>query len=171
MRKFCVLLFLLFLFSCASIPKEEKVPKEMAAIDLIQKAQEAFEANNYRGAKKWYEIILKRFGDDPSIRVEAKYEIAHILLKQKKWKEAYIHLTEVIESYESRDGMRLPQDFYKLAKMDYEKVVKKLSPSYLQSMEKKAEDEKKRVSDGINSESTSNKGAEEESAITLEEGN
>ena len=37
--------------------------------------------------------------------------------------------------------MRLPQEFYKLAKMDAEKVVKKLSPLVLQSLEKKAEED------------------------------
>lgn len=141
MKKVCVLLFLLFFFSCASVPKEENVPHSMEVIDLIQKAQEAFEINNYRGAKKWYEIILNRFGDDISVRVEAEYEIAHILTKQKKWKEAYIRLKALIARYEEKGGMRLPQEFYKLAKMDAEKVVKKLSPLVLQSLEKKAEED------------------------------
>ena len=129
--------FVLLISSCASIPKEENVPKEMEVIDLIQKAQEAFEINNYRGAKKWYEIILHRFGDDSSVRVEAEYELAHILVKQKKWKQAHQHLSLLIKVYESKDGRRLPPEFYKLAKMDYEKVVKKLSPSYLESLTKR----------------------------------
>lgn len=143
MKKY--LLFTLLIVSCASVPKEENVPKEMEVIDLIQKAQEAFEINNYRAAKKWYEIVLHRFGDDGVVRVEAEYELAHILVKQKRWKEAYQHLKPLIELYESRDGMRLPQEFYKLAKMDYEKVVKKLSLSYIESFAKKKMEKKDEV--------------------------
>lgn len=126
-------------FSCTSLPKEENVPKEMEVIDMIQKAQEAFEVNNYRVAKKWYEIILHRFGDDSAVRVEAEYELAHILVKQKRWKQAYQHLSLLIALYESKDGMRLPPDFYKLAKMDYEKVIKKFSPAYIDGINKKIE--------------------------------
>lgn len=134
--RYCLFLFLIpFLFSCASIPKEEKIPLDMEVIDLIQKAQEAFEMNNYRGAKKWYEIILKRFGDSTVIRVEAEYEIAHILTKQRKWKDAYSLLKKVIEQYETKGGMKLPPEFYKLAKMDYEKVLKKVGTVYVHKME------------------------------------
>lgn len=135
------LMFLLALFfSCASIPKEEKIPLDTEVIDLIQKAQEAFEINNYRGAKKWYQIILNRFGDSTAIRVEAEYEIAHILTKQRKWKDAYNLLKKVIEQYETKGGMKLPPEFYKLAKMDLEKVVKKLGSSYVQKVEAREEE-------------------------------
>ena len=141
MKHYLLLFLVFFLFSCASIPKEERVPLDTEVIDLTQKAQEAFEINNYRGAKKWYEIILKRFGDSTAIRVEAEYEIAHILTKQRKWKEAYSLLKRVIEQYETKGGMKLPPEFYKLAKMDYEKVLKKLGTSYVSKMETKAEEE------------------------------
>ena len=139
MKRYLFIFFIPFLFSCASIPKEEKIPLDTEVIDLIQKAQEAFEINNYRGAKKWYEIILKRFGDSTAIRVEAEYEIAHILIKQRKWKEAYNLLKRVIEQYETKGGMKLPPDFYKLAKMDYEKVVNKLGVDYVQKIEMREE--------------------------------
>ena len=138
-RYFLVFLLALF-FSCASIPKEEKIPLDTEVIDLIQKAQEAFEINNYRGAKKWYQIILNRFGDSTAIRVEAEYEIAHILTKQRKWKDAYNLLKKVIEQYETKGGMKLPPEFYKLAKMDLEKVVKKLGSSYVQKVEAREEE-------------------------------
>lgn len=174
--------FVLLIASCASVPKEENVPKEMEVIDLIQKAQEAFEINNYRGAKKWYEIILHRFGDDDSVRVEAEYELAHILVKQRRWKEAYRHLAPLIELYETRNGMRLPQDFYKLAKMDYEKVLKKVSPAYIESVAMKKLEEKKEiqrenettVDEGVKSEEILLEEVKEEVEMhdsTIEEGN
>ncbi|MGP1415298.1 MAG: tetratricopeptide repeat protein [Treponema sp.] len=137
MKRYLLFLLIPFLFSCASIPKEEKIPLDTEVIDLIQKAQEAFEINNYRGARKWYEIVLKRFGDSTAIRVEAEYEIAHILTKQRKWKEAYNLLKKVIEQYETKGGMKLPPEFYKLAKMDYEKVLKKVGNAYVQKIEMK----------------------------------
>ena len=133
MKIVMIMFFVLFIFSCASMPKEENVPQEMEVIDLIQKAQEAFEINNYRGAKKWYEIVVKRFGDDLPTRIEAEYEIAHILVKQKKWKEAYKMLVSLISIYETKDGMKMPPEFYKLAKLDYEKVIAKLPIGYIES--------------------------------------
>ena len=146
--KHCLFVFLvLFLFSCASIPKEEKIPLDTEIIDLIQKAQEAFEINKYRGAKRWYEISLKRFGDSTAVRVEAEYEIAHILIKQRKWKEAYGLLKRVIDQYETKGGMKLPPEFYKLAKMDYEKVINKLGTGYVQKMESR---EKEKIEESEN---------------------
>ena len=47
----------------------------------------------------------------------------------------------MIEQYETKGGMKLPPEFYKLAKMDYEKVLKKLGTSYVSKMETKAEEE------------------------------
>lgn len=135
--------FISFLISCASVPKEDKVPQDMEVIDMIQKAQEAFETNNYRGAKKWYEIILHRFGNSPAVRAEAEYEIAHILTKKRKWKDAYLLLKTIIERYEAKDGMRLPPEFYKLAKMDYEKVIKHISAKYIQDQEEKEREKDK----------------------------
>lgn len=140
MKRYFLMFLLALFFSCASIPKEEKIPLDTEVIDLIQKAQEAFEINNYRGAKKWYQIILNRFGDSTAIRVEAEYEIAHILTKQRKWKDAYNLLKRVIEQYETKGGMKLPPEFYKLAKMDLEKVVKKLGSSYVQKVETREEE-------------------------------
>ena len=140
MKRYFLMFLLALFFSCASIPKEEKIPLDTEVIDLIQKAQEAFEINNYRGAKKWYQIILNRFGDSTAIRVEAEYEIAHILTKQRKWKDAYNLLKKVIEQYETKGGMKLPPEFYKLAKMDLEKVVKKLGSSYVQKVEARGEE-------------------------------
>ncbi len=140
MKRYFLMFLLALFFSCASIPKEEKIPLDTEVIDLIQKAQEAFEINNYRGAKKWYQIILNRFGDSTAIRVEAEYEIAHILTKQRKWKDAYNLLKKVIEQYETKGGMKLPPEFYKLAKMDLEKVVKKLGSSYVQKVEAREEE-------------------------------
>ena len=140
MKRYFLMFLLALFFSCASIPKEEKIPLDTEVIDLIQKAQEAFEINNYRGAKKWYQIILNRFGDSTAIRVEAEYEIAHILTKQRKWKDAYNLLKRVIEQYETKGGMKLPPEFYKLAKMDLEKVVKKLGSSYVQKVEAREEE-------------------------------
>jgi len=163
--------FCLLLFSCASVPKEERVPQDMEVIDLIQKAQEAFEVNNYRGAKKWYEIILHRFGDDVAVLAEAKYELAHILVKQKKWKKAYVHLKSLIEMYEAKEGRRLPQDFYKLAKMDYEKVLKKLSFSYIESVARREDAEKAKRLENNTSDSLIETGEDdrEDSEISLEE--
>lgn len=167
MKYVMILFFIFFFFSCASVPKEENVPHDMEVIDLVQKAQEAFEINNYRGAKKWYEIVVKRFGDDLPTRIEAEYEIAHILVKQKKWKDAYKMLISLINIYESENGMKMPPEFYKLAKMDYEKVVAKLPSSYIQNKNSVKDEGSQNIKDDKMEEEIM--GEEEDSSIELVE--
>lgn len=122
----CCVLIGLSLFSCMSIPKESEIPEDMTAADLTQRAQEAFDANNYRAAHVYYGIILKRFSDDESACIAAEYEIAHLYIKKRKWKDAYNLLEKVLTRYEGASGMHLPADYYKLAKIDYARAAEKL---------------------------------------------
>jgi len=116
----------LSLFSCMTVPKESEIPEDATAADLMQKAQEAFDSSNYRAAHVYYEIILKRFSSDESACVAAEYEIAHLYIKKRKWKDAYTLLEEIIERYGGAAGMHLPPDYYKLAKIDYARAAEKL---------------------------------------------
>ena len=106
------------LFSCMTVPKESEIPEDATAADLTQKAQEAFDAGNYRAARVYYETILKRFADDESACIAAQYEIAHLHIKRRQWKDAYTILEKIIAQYEGPMAMHLPPDYYKLAKID-----------------------------------------------------
>ena len=114
------------LFSCMTVPKESDIPEDANAADLTQKAQEAFDAGNYRAARVYYETILKRFADDESACIAAQYEIAHLHIKRRQWKDAYTILEKIIAQYEGPMAMHLPPDYYKLAKIDYARAAEKL---------------------------------------------
>lgn len=117
----------LSLASCMTVPKESEIPAEATAADLTQKAQEAFDANNYRGAYAYYRIILKRFASDESVCVAAEYEIAHLHIKTQRWREAVVILEKIISRYEEdAAGIHLPPDYYKLAKIDHARATEKL---------------------------------------------
>ena len=109
-----------------TVPKESEIPEDTTAADLTQKAQEAFDASNYRAAYAYYQIILNRFSTDESVCVAAEYEIAHLHIKKKKWQDAYTALEKIITKYEGPMGMQLPPDYYKLAKIDYARAAEKL---------------------------------------------
>ncbi|MGP1577059.1 MAG: hypothetical protein ACTTH7_06160 [Treponema sp.] len=122
----CAVLLPALAASCMSIPKESDIPHDVTPIDLTQKAQEAFDARNYRAANAYYHIILQRFPDDPAACVAAEYEIAHLLIKKRKWQQAYTNLEIIIEKYGKPEGRMLPPHYYKLAQIDYEKAKAKL---------------------------------------------
>lgn len=112
--------------SCMTVPKESEIPEDSTAADLTQKAQEAFDVGNYRAADFYYRLILKRFSTDESACVAADYEIAHIYIKRKKWRDAYTILETILSKYEGQMGMYLPPNYYKLAKIDYARAAEKL---------------------------------------------
>ena len=114
------------LFACMTVPKESEIPEEATAVDLTQKAQEAFDSGNYRAARVYYETILKRFADDDSACIAAQYEIAHLHIKRHQWKDAHAMLEKIIAQYEGPMAIHLPPDYYKLAKIDYARAAEKL---------------------------------------------
>ena len=116
----------MFFVSCMTVPKEADIPEDSTAADITQKAQESFDDGNYRAAEFYYRLILKRFSTDESICTAADYEIAHIYIKRKKWRDAYTILETLISKYEGQMGMYLPPDYYKLAKIDYARAAEKL---------------------------------------------
>lgn len=120
------MIMLISLFSCMTVPKESEIPVDATAADLAQKAQEAFDSGNRRAARVYYETILKRFPDDESACIAAQYEIAHLHIKKRQWKDAYTILEKIIAKYEGPMAMHLPPDYYKLAKIDYTRAAEKL---------------------------------------------
>ena len=122
----CCILMTLSIVSCMTVPKESEIPEDSSAADLTQKAQEAFDSGNYRAARVYYQIILKRFAADETICVAAEYEIAHLHIKKHQWKEAYAILEKIIAKYEGPMAMHLPPNYYKLAKIDHARAAEKL---------------------------------------------
>ena len=122
----CCMVMMVCLFSCMTVPKESEIPEDSTPADLTQKAQESFDSGNYRAARIYYEVILKRFAADESACVAAEYEIAHLHIKKRQWKDAYTILEKIIAQYEGPQAMHLPPDYYKLAKIDHARATEKL---------------------------------------------
>ena len=114
-----VLFVIIFVVSCASIPKD--IPLELSAKELNQKAQECTAAENYAGAEVYYKTLIQRFGMDTSVLVPAEFELAHVYIKQKKYDKAKPVLERVLSYYEVDNGS-LPREYKKLAQVDLNKI-------------------------------------------------
>lgn len=89
----------LLFFGCQSVP--ENIPDDLDARQLIQLGQDNYDLHHYAAAKKYFNTVLDRFGDDPKHYIEAKYELGHLFLKQKNYRSAYNNFTEILEIYEN----------------------------------------------------------------------
>jgi len=116
----------LAVFSCTSVPKDQDVPPDATPADIIQKAQESVDKNDYQSAHAYYHIMLNRFAEQPAVCVVAEYEIAHLHIKKYQWQQAYALLEKIIHQYEENTNIYLPPEYYKLAKIDYERAKQKL---------------------------------------------
>ena len=114
-----VLFVIIFVVSCASIPKD--IPLELSAKELNQKAQECTAAENYAGAEVYYKTLIQRFGMDTSVLIPAEFELAHVYIKQKKYDKAKPVLERVLSYYEVDNGS-LPRQYQKLALVDLAKI-------------------------------------------------
>lgn len=89
----------LFIAGCSSVPKE--IPEDLDARQLIQLGQDNYDLHRYKAAEIYFNEVLKRFGDDPKHYIEAKYELGHLYLKQKRYSAAYHNFTEIQEIYQN----------------------------------------------------------------------
>ena len=110
------------LFSCSSLPTDETVPANLTPIELNQRAQAELDNGSLRNALEYYKIVIKRYGNDASIRTAAEYEIAHIYISQKKWLEADDMLKAIIDRYEMAGGAGLAPKYLDLARKDYKRT-------------------------------------------------
>jgi len=108
--------------SCASTPKE--ISSDMTAREIVQQAQTAYDNGNTALAEKYYTILLQRYGTDTAVYVEGRYEIAHLYVKGKKYREAVPILKEIISIYATATPGTLPGAYNKLAKNELSRIPK-----------------------------------------------
>lgn len=116
-------IFLVTIVSCNSVPKE--IPETLTAQELIQQGQNSFEKGNYKAALAYYNTVVDRYKDFPAIYIEARYEIAHLYMKQKKYDLAVPILNEIRDIYPKSTPGTLPAAYYKLAEIELSKIQKK----------------------------------------------
>ncbi|MCK9168814.1 MAG: hypothetical protein M0P01_00195 [Treponema sp.] len=109
-----------FLFpSCGTI---EEIPDDLSAAQLIQLGQDAYGKSQYKNAEMYYRMVISRYGMDNSIYIEARYELGHLYIKEKKYDDAYSSLKEIIDLYASTTPGTLPGAFNKLAQIEMAKI-------------------------------------------------
>jgi outer membrane protein assembly factor BamD (BamD/ComL family) len=101
------------LMSCYTGPV--KLDDDMAASELIQQAQAAYDWNRYKQAIQYYEALLERYPDDIDRVCEAQYEVARIHYKQRKYAQARSEMELLRGRYDSPEGEILPTKFKILA--------------------------------------------------------
>ena len=77
--------------------------------------------SDYKSAEFCYNTVVERYGSDPSIYVEAKYELGRVYLAQHKYEKAYNIFTELLDLYDSY-GTMLPGSYKKLCNISISQI-------------------------------------------------
>ncbi|MCR4630665.1 MAG: hypothetical protein K5786_03465 [Treponema sp.] len=109
---------ILFMTSCNTI---KEIPEEKTSAQIIQMGQNAASSNSFNSAIYCYETAIERYGTNPAIYAEAKYEIGNVYLKQKKYENAYNSFSELLQMYDSL-GTAIPPAYKKLAEIGMSKI-------------------------------------------------
>jgi len=93
------------LAACQTVPTE--IDEDLTQAELIQRAQEAADQENWEAAIAYYEAIADRFPDDRTAVATARYEIAFIEYKRGNLEAAETGFTELLAMYDFQ-GAQLP---------------------------------------------------------------
>ena len=111
--------------ACASL----NISDDMSPAELIQRAQEASDRNSYNTALQYYYALRDRNSNNIDLVITAKYQIAFIHYKQKKYQQAREGLNEVLGYYNTPDEELLPQQFKRLSQIVLKSIEEKESRS------------------------------------------
>lgn len=111
--------FSLSFFSCRTL---KEIPEDKTSAQIIQMGQNYVGNGDYKSAEFCYNTVIDRYGSDPSIYVESKYELGRVYLAQRKYEKAYNVFTELLEIYDSGYGMMLPGSYKKLCNISISQI-------------------------------------------------
>ena len=106
-------------FSCKTL---KEIPEDKTSAQIIQMGQNYVGSGDYKSAEFCYNTVIDRYGSDPSIYVESKYELGRVYLAQRKYEKAYKTFTEILEIYDSGYGMMLPGSYKKLCNISISQI-------------------------------------------------
>ena len=104
--------------SCKTL---KEIPGDKTSAQIIQMGQNYVSNSDYKSAELCYNTVIDRFGTDPSIYVEAKYELGRVYLAQHKYEKAYNIFTELLDLYDSY-GTMLPGSYKKLCNISISQI-------------------------------------------------
>lgn len=105
-------------FSCRTL---KEIPEDKTAAQIIQMGQNYGGVSDYKSAEFCYNTVVECYGSDPSIYVEAKYELGRVYLAQHKYEKAYNIFTELLDLYDSY-GTMLPGSYKKLCNISISQI-------------------------------------------------
>ena len=124
----------LLFVSCRTV---KDIPEDLTSTQLIQLGQNAYGSAQYKNAETYYKTVIARYGMDSSVYVEARYELGHLYLKQKKYAAAYASFKEILDMYASTTPGVLPGAYNKLAEIGMKRIPKhklpEMKPSKVQT--------------------------------------
>ena len=119
MKKILILLCSVLFFACNST---KDIPQDLTAPQLLQRGQSCLDNADYKAAEAYFLATIDRYGDNTDTYIEAKYELAHLHIKTKKYDKAYAELTEILELYDYAMAGTLPAAYKKLSQIEMEKI-------------------------------------------------
>jgi len=116
-------LVLVLLFSaCASTVN---ISEDLSPAELIQRAHEAMDRNRYNMAIQYYQALQDRNPSNIDLIITAKYHIAFIHYKQKKYEQAKEEFNGILAYYNTPDEELLPKHFKRLAQIVLKNIDEK----------------------------------------------
>ena len=104
--------------SCKTL---KEIPEDKTSAQIIQMGQNYVGNGDYKSAEFCYSTVIERYGTDPSIYVEARYELGRVYLAEKKYDKAYSTFTEVLDIYD-RYGTMIPGAYKKLCNISINQI-------------------------------------------------
>ena len=108
-------------FSCRTI---KEIPEDKTSAQIIQMGQNYVGNGDYKSAEFCYNTVIERYGSDPAVYVEGRYELGRIYLTQKKYDKAYDIFTELLALYDDYATM-LPGSYKKLCNISISQIPEK----------------------------------------------
>lgn len=115
------LILVLAFTGCQSTQIE--ITDDMTEQQLIKLAQESYDEGNIKASETYYQAIIDRFGTNMGTRIMAEFELAHILVKDKKYDEAKPMLEQIISYFTEETMYEYPVEYKKLAEIDLAKIT------------------------------------------------
>ena len=106
-----VFAILLFLFSCVTVDTETN--GNLSAEELFFHAQvqqgQIKTKKDYEAVIALFEEVIARFPEYKAIGIECRYEIAYLLYRQEKYREAEDAFFGILRTYETESSEVLPE--------------------------------------------------------------
>ena len=102
---------LIFLFSCVTV--DTKTTDDLSAEELFFHAQvqqgQIKTKKDYEAVIALFEEVIARFPEYKAIGIECRYEIAYLLYRQEKYREAEDAFFGILRTYETEGSEVLPE--------------------------------------------------------------